>query len=160
MRSTLTVETQLLSNEKFGNRSSENVPLNLNLLVSIFLSLLVSFSFQYLVFGFYFYSFTVTLERNSVCCILFHFPYSVFDFALLSLYPYLLIRYKFVLRHFTKKRQTKINTTSISNVFVPCASHFLKRSFYNREPPRAQEWEHHKNHKIRLATLPVYHACQ
>ena len=97
MRSTLTVETQLLSNEKFGNRSSENVPLNLNLLVSIFLSLLVSFSFQYLVFGFYFYPFTVTLERNSVCCIRFHFAYSVIYFALLSLSPYLLIRYKFVL---------------------------------------------------------------
>ena len=41
-RSTLTVETQLLSNEKFGNRSSENVSLNLNLLVSIFLTLLIS----------------------------------------------------------------------------------------------------------------------
>ena len=87
MRSTLTVETQLLSNETFGNRSSENVPLNLNLLVSIFLSLLVSFSFQYLVFGFYFYSFTVTF-----------------------LY---------------QERQTKINTTLISNVFAPCASHFF-----------------------------------
>ena len=44
MRSTLTVETQLLSNEKSRNRSSENVPLNLNLLASIFF-------FQYLVFG-------------------------------------------------------------------------------------------------------------
>ena len=106
-----------MSNEKFGNRSSENVPLNLNLLVSISLSLLVSFSFQYLVFGFYFYSFTVTLERNSVCCILFHFPYSVFDFALLSLYPYLLIRYKFVLRHFTKnakRRSTRLQSVMYS----------------------------------------------
>ena len=64
MQSTLTVETQLLSNEKFGNRSSENVPLNLNLLVSIFLSLLISFSFSILVFGFYVYSFAVTFEKK------------------------------------------------------------------------------------------------
>ena len=35
---------------------------------------------------------------------------------------------------------------------------FYIRSFYNREPP--QERERHKNHKIRLATLPVYHAFQ
>ena len=44
----LTVETQLLSNKKFGNRSAENVPLNLNLPVSICLSLLISFSFSIL----------------------------------------------------------------------------------------------------------------
>ena len=54
MRLTLTVETQLLSNEKFGNRSSENVALNLNLLISIFLSLLVSFSFSTLCLDFIF----------------------------------------------------------------------------------------------------------
>ena len=46
MRWTLTIETQLLSNEKFGNRSSENVPLNLKLLVSIFFSLSVPFFFS------------------------------------------------------------------------------------------------------------------
>ena len=54
---------------------------------------------------------------------------------------------------FYQKRQTKINATSISNVFVPCASHFFFvyiRSFYNREPP--QERERHKHHKCRLGT--------
>ena len=30
--------------------------------------------------------------------------------------------------------------------------------FYNREPP--QERERHKNHRFRLATLPVYHAFE
>ena len=35
---------------------------------------------------------------------------------------------------------------------------FYLRNFYNREPP--QEQERHKNHKFRLATLPVYHAFQ
>ena len=59
---------------------------------------------------------------------------------------------------FYQKRQTKINATSISNVFVPCASHFflfaLGAEFYNREPP--QERERHKNHKFRLGTyLPA-----
>ena len=54
MWSTLTVETQLLSNEKFGNRLSGNDALiNLNLLVSNFLSLLVSFSFSILCLDFF-----------------------------------------------------------------------------------------------------------
>ena len=173
MRSTLTVETQLLSNEKFGNRSSENVPLNLNLLVSIFCIFVSIFFFQYLVFGFYFYSFTVTFERNSVCYIRFPFPYCVFYFALPSLYPCLLILFQFALRPFSKNAKRRKNSaTSISYVFVPCASHFFYfflfylfiylffyiRSFYNREPP--QERERHKNHKFRLATFPVYHAFQ
>ena len=35
---------------------------------------------------------------------------------------------------------------------------FYIRSFYNREPP--QERERHKNHRFRLATLPVYHAFE
>ena len=108
MRSTLTVETQLLSNEKFGNRSSENVPPNLNLLVSIFLSLLVSFSFSILCLDrFYTYSFTVTFERNSVDYIRFHFPHSVFYFALPSLYLYLLILFQFVLRPFMKSAKRR-----------------------------------------------------
>ena len=64
---------------------------------------------------------------------------------------------------FYQKRQTKINATSISNVFVACTSRFsfffffffffffYIRSFYNREPP--QERERHKNHYLRLATF-------
>ena len=35
---------------------------------------------------------------------------------------------------------------------------FYIRGFYNKEPPH--ERERHKNHKFRLATLPVYHAFQ
>ena len=112
MQSTLTVETQLLSNEKFGNRSSENVPLNLNLLVSIFLSLLISFSCSILVFGFYVYSFAVTFEKNSVCYIRFPFPYSVFYFALPSLYPCLLSLFQFALRPFTKNPKRRKNNAT------------------------------------------------
>ena len=120
--------------------------------------------------GFYFLSFTVTFERNSFCCIRFHFPYGVFDFALLSLSPYLLIRYKFVLRHFTKNAKRRLQSVmysyraqvSLFCCFCCCCCcrccFFYSRSFYNREPP--QERERHKNHKLRLATLPVYHAIQ
>ena len=49
---------------------------------------------------------------------------------------------------FYQKRQTKINATSISNVFVPCASHFF--SFFCIE-------DRHSN-KFRVATLHVYYA--
>ena len=152
------VETQLSSNEKFGNRSSENVPLNLNLLVSIFLSLLVSFSFQYLVFGFYFYSIMVFFLKKFSLLHPLSFPLQCILFRSSFPFPLFIDSAPICFTTFYQERQTKINTTSISNVFVPCASHFFIRSFYNREPP--QEWERHKNHKIRLATLPVYHAFQ
>ena len=59
------------------------------------------------VFGFYFYSFTVTFERNSVCYIRFPFPYSVFYFALPSLYPCLLILFQFALQPFTKNAKRR-----------------------------------------------------
>ena len=59
------------------------------------------------VFGFYFYSFTVTFERYSVCYIRFSFRYSVFYFALPSLYPCLLILFQFALRPFTKNAKRR-----------------------------------------------------
>ena len=59
------------------------------------------------VFGFYFHSFTVTFERNSVCYIRFSFRYSVFYFALPSLYPCLLILFQFALRPFTKNAKRR-----------------------------------------------------
>ena len=77
-------------------------------------------------FGFYFYSFTVTFEINSVCYIRVSFPYSVVYFALPSLYPCLLINsVPICFTTFYQKRQTKIYATSISNVFVKCASHVV-----------------------------------
>ena len=63
-------------------------------------------------------------ERNSVCYIRFPFPYSVLYFALPSLYPRLLILFQFILLPSTKNAKRTINATSISNVFVACASHY------------------------------------
>ena len=100
------------------------------------------------------------MERNSVCCIRFPFPYSVFYFALLSLYSYLLILFQFVLRPLiknAKRRQMRLQSVRYrAQVTVFSFSFFYFRSFYNREQP--QERERHKNHRFRLATLPVYHA--
>ena len=52
---------------------------------------------------------------------------------------------------FYQERQTKINRTSISNIFEPCASHF---SFYIG----TLSTEDRHSNKFRLATLHVYHA--
>ena len=113
-------------------------------------------------FGFHFYSFTVTFERNSVGYIRFSFPLQCILFRSSFPLPLFINSVLICFMTFYQKRQTKINATSISNVFVPCVSHFsffsYIRSFYNREPP--QERERHKNHYFRLATLPVYHAFQ
>ena len=108
-------------------------------------------------FGFYFYSFTVTFERNSVCYIRFPFPQCILFRSSFPL-PLFINSAPIYFTTFYQKRQTKINVTSISNVFVPCVSHFflfkLGAEFYNREP--SQERERHKNHKFRLGTyLPA-----
>ena len=151
MQWTLTVETQLLSNEKFGNRSSENVPLNLHLLVSIFF---FSVSCVWILF----LSIHGNLGKKFSLLHPLSFRLQCNLFRSSFPFPLFINSVQICFMTFYQERQTKINTTSISNVFVPCASHFFIRSFYNREPP--QEWERHKNHKIRLATLPVYHAFQ
>ena len=52
---------------------------------------------------------------------------------------------------FYPERQTKIITTSISNIFVPCASHF----FFALGSLSIKD---HRSSKLRLATLHVYHA--
>ena len=152
MRSTLTVETKLLSNEKFGKRSSENVPLNLNLLVSIFF-------FQYLVWILFLFIHGNLWKKFSLLHPL-SFPLQCILFRSSFPLPLFINSVPICFMTFYQKRQTKINATSISNVFVPCASHsfFHIRIFNNREPP--QERERHKNHKFRLATLPVYNAFQ
>ena len=119
------VETQLLSNEKFGNRSSENVPLNLDLLVSIFLSLLVSFSFQYLVFGFYFYSIMVFFLKKLSSLHPLSFPLQCILFRSSFPFPLFINSAAICFTTFYQERQTKRNTTSISNVFVP-----VRKSFF------------------------------
>ena len=112
-------------------------------------------------FGFYLYRFTVTFERNSVGYIRFSFPLQCILFRSSFSLPLFINSVPICFMTFYQKHQTKINATSISNVFVACTSHFsffYIRSFYNREP--LQERERHKNHYFRLATLPFYHAFQ
>ena len=158
MRST--VETQLLSNEMFGNRSSENVPLNLNLLVCIFSSYLCQYLFLSVSCVWtllLIYSCTVTFERNSVCYIRFSFPLQCIIFRSSFPLPLFFNSVPICFMTFYQKLQTKINAISISHVFVACTSRFsffYIRSFYNREPP--QERERHKNHYFRLASLLAY----
>ena len=106
-------------------QETENVPLNPNSLVSFspFFSILcllhpLSFPLQCILFR---SSFTLFLFINSV------------RICFTTFYP---------------ERQTKINTTSISNIFVPCATlHWGSLRIEDR----------HSN-KFRLATLHVYHA--
>ena len=100
MRSTLTVETQLLSNEKFGNRSWENVPLNLNLLVSIFFIFVSIFSFSH---GNLLKKFGLLNPLSfPLQCILFRSSFPL---------PLFINSVPICFTTFFQKRQTKINAT-------------------------------------------------
>ena len=125
-----------------GDRSTENVPLNLNSLVSF------PFFFCYLVSCILFLFIHDNLGKKfsllhplsfPLQCILFRSPFSLSLF-INSLPICFRISYQ--------KRQIKINATSISNVFVPCASPFF--SFFCIE-------DLHSN-KFRVATLRLYYA--
>ena len=105
MRSTLTVETQLLSNEKFGNRSWENVPLNLNLLVSIFFIFVSIFSFSH---GNLWKKFSLLNPLS--------FPLQCILFRSSFLLPLFVYSVPIWFTTFFQKRQTKINATSIKLV--------------------------------------------
>ena len=81
----------------------------------------------------------VSFERNSVCCIRFPFPYSVFYFALPSLYPYLLILFQFVLRPFTKntKRRSIVLQPLIYSYRAQVTFFFTLGAFTIERPYRA-----------------------
>ena len=113
MRWTLTVETQLLSNGKFGNRSSDNFPLNLNLLVSIFLFLLVSFSFSILWLDFIFVHSRYGVWKKFSLLHPLSFPLQCILFRSSFPLPSFINSVPIYFTTFYQKRQTKINATSI-----------------------------------------------
>ena len=122
-------------------QETDSVPLNPNSLVSFpFFWYIVSYILFLFIHGDLWKKFSLLHPLSfPLQCILFRSSFTLFLF---------INSVQICFTTFYPERQTKINTTSISNIFVPCATlHWGSLSIEDR----------HSN-KFRLATLHVYHA--